>query len=142
MNNDTFNLPQRINLQSEVLDQNRNINDNDDRFSLIENQMDKLVDAAAKSVPEIINIFKDMIAIIKIREQNIADVEKIEAETNKHIESIRAEIQKMEQERKNIETKGDIVIHTLEKFTALIKIIPEQRAEPGAACSVPVGRGA
>jgi len=127
MNEDNFNLPQRQVLEPERLSNTQSIN-NDGKYKLTEKQMDTIVDAAAKSAPEIINVVKDVVAIIKIREQADADVKNIEARTQQYVKQLQKDIEKIKEEGEKIRTQGDVVVRVLSELSNIVNNIPDSDA--------------
>ena len=91
-----------------------------------EKQMDVIVGAQAKAVEDIgqigkdvVGIVKDIVAIAKIREQSAADVTKIEAETNKVVKSVRAEIDRLAQVGNTVRSRGEVAVNIIKELTKI-----------------------
>ncbi|HQJ46850.1 MAG TPA: hypothetical protein PK195_09415 [Ignavibacteriaceae bacterium] len=127
MNEDNFNLPQRKVLEPEILSNEQSIN-NGGKYKFTEKQMDTIVDAAAKSAPDIINVVKDVVAIIKIREQADADVKTIEARTQQYVKQLQKDIEKIKEEGEKIKTQGEVVVRVLSQLSNIVNNIPDSDA--------------
>lgn len=97
-----------------------------------EKQMDVIVGAQAKAVEDIgqigkdvVGIVKDIVAIAKIREQSVADVTKIEAETNKVVKLVRAEIDRLAQVGNTVRSRGEVAVNIIKELTIAMKELPE-----------------
>lgn len=84
-------------------------------------QMDKVIDA----LPETISCLKGLIDIARIRAEARGSVEIIEAETNRVVQTTRAEIDRIRQNGEIILTRGEVVSRIIRDFTGALSSLPD-----------------
>lgn len=94
-------------------------------LKLTSQQLDKVIEAGAKALPEAIGLLKGVVDIARIRAQSKASVETIEAETYRVVQTTRAEIDRMRQSGDNIKTRGEVVSGIVRDFTETVRDLPD-----------------
>ena len=121
MGDDALDLPQRALAAPAVVVKPVAIS----KPGFTEKQMDQIIEARARAIGDMGQIVKDVVAIIRIRQQADADVRLIEADTQKIVASTRAEIDRLVQVDKNVQTRGEVAVRVIATVTELLKHIPE-----------------
>ena len=115
MNDDDLNLPQRKVIVTEVLNSTKK---EIEKFRFTEKQVDVIVSDVGQ-------IVKDIVAIARIREESVAKVSEIEAETRKIVLTVRAEIDRLAQAGQNTRTRGQVAADILAQITNALKVVPD-----------------
>ncbi len=92
---------------------------------LTSQQLDKVIDVGAKALPEAIDVLKGIVDIARIRAQSNANVETIEAETNRVVQITRVEIDRMRQSGENLRTRGEVVSAIVRSMTETVRALPD-----------------
>lgn len=92
------------------------------RSRLSEKQMDTLVESGARTMEGVVSIANGLVEIAQIRAQSNAEVAGIEARSDAMAKVMRAEVERLMAERKNIRTRGEAAALVIEQ---VMKGIPE-----------------
>ena len=94
-------------------------------IKLTEGQVDTIFQVGAKAAEDLGSIVKDLVVIHKIKQQSHADLALIEAETNKIVKSMRAEIDRQVQQGQTIRTRGEVAVGIIAQITSAITTMPD-----------------
>lgn len=118
-NDDELDLPRRELIISKP------VNSVSTNSRIADKQRDVIVKAGARAAADVGHMAKDIVAIVKIREQAGADVARINAETERVVRATRAEIDRLVQVGKNLESAGDVAVRIIDSVARLIQTMPE-----------------
>lgn len=120
MSDDTFDLPVRKASVHKVVSR-----EEPPSLKITQKHVDQVVGAAARVLPDLSHIAKDLVAIARIRQQADADVRVIEAETEKIRVRAQAEIERLVQVDQNMRTRAQAAIAVLAQLKQLLETIPD-----------------
>ena len=115
MNDNDLNLPQRKVIIPEVVNSTRK---EIEKFQFTEKQVDVIV-------ADVGQIVKDIIAIARIREQSAADISRIKEETQKIVQFVRVDIDRLAQIGQNTKTRGQIASDILAQILKAVENVPD-----------------
>jgi len=94
-------------------------------LKLTEEQMNTVVQSKARAAEDFGTIVKELVSIYKINQQSEADIALIEAETEKFVKSMRAEIDRQVQQGQTIRTRGEVAVGIIAQITSTITTMPD-----------------